>query len=555
MSAIVAMLARAHRFTKNVGSLRLRSESRAKRWALAAAIIVAFTLLKVAMRSAFGVTTGYPLYPLATVANTWIGGFDIGAVTAVATAFAAKLLFEPGSSIHFVDRSECVRWITFMAQDLLMAAIVEALHRARSAASEARVAAEHLLAREQAARREAEEANRLKDEFLATMSHELRTPLTAILGWASIVRKSPSPSIVERAMSTIERNARTQARLIDDILDVSRIIRGRLRLEVGHVSVESLLREAVNAVAPAADAKGVRIDAPDATGAGDIVADPNRLQQVVWNLLSNAVKFTPPGGRVELSVQRDRERLTMCVRDTGEGIPAEFLPYVFERFRQFDGSTTRSHAGLGLGLAIVRHLVELHGGSVFATSDGPGRGATFLVRLPLRAHWPPEPLGPPPSLANSLASVPALASASLEGLRVVAVDDEQDARDLLGNLLRDAGADVRVAASADEGLRAVVDHAPHVLVSDIGMPDEDGYALLRRVRALPLAKGGSVPAVALTAYVRHDDVARAIAAGFARHVAKPVEARKLLEAVALLGHGLESGPSSEASRREAAAVR
>jgi signal transduction histidine kinase len=298
-----------------------------------------------------------------------------------------------------------VQWLLFLTQELVMAAIVATLRRARIRASSARVATEVLLEREQVARKEAENANRLKDEFLATMSHELRTPLNAILGWATMIRKAPAPAVVERAAATIERNARAQARLVDDILDVSRIIRGRLRLRFESVNVESLLREAINAVTPAAESKGVRIEGSDARAAGEIVGDPDRLAQVAWNLLSNAVKFTPSGGRVEIGVQRDERTVCIQVCDTGEGIDPDFLPFVFDRFRQFDRSPAHHQGGLGLGLAIVRHLVELHGGSVFAASEGRGKGATFTVRLPLGAVVR-EPQEPSASRASGDSALP-----------------------------------------------------------------------------------------------------------------------------------------------------
>jgi PAS domain S-box-containing protein len=383
--------------------------------------------------------------------------------------------------------------------------------------------------------REAQEANRLKDEFLATVSHELRTPLTAILGWAHLLRGGGlGGEAAVKALETIERNARSQSQLIDDLLDVSRIVTGKLRLEIMPVDPHTFIDAAVESVRPAAEAKGVRLEKVTDTGAETVMGDPARLQQVVWNLLMNAVKFTPRGGRVQIRLERVNSQVEIAVADTGAGIDPEFLPHVFERFRQADQKTTRQHGGLGLGLAIVRHLVELHGGSVRADSGGEGAGATFTVALPVAPIHRREEAG---ARAHPAArdTLPAHECPErLDGLRVLVVDDEADARELLAEGLGQCGAQVTAASSAREALEAMAGEKFDALVSDIGMPGEDGYELIRRVRALPADRGGRTPAVALTAYARTEDRLRAMRAGFEMHVAKPVELTELIVVIANL---------------------
>ncbi|MFL6256224.1 MAG: PAS domain-containing protein [Pyrinomonadaceae bacterium] len=403
----------------------------------------------------------------------------------------------------------------------------------RKRAEEARLE----LAREQAARAEAEAANRLKDEFLATLSHELRTPLTAILGWAKLLADGQiNESRTADAFAAIYRNARMQAQLVDDLLDVSRVITGQLRIETVPVNLGEVVEAAAAVVRPAAAAKGVglnvSIDAEDLTADGD----PARLQQVVWNLLSNAVKFTPAGGRVEARVGRAGSQMLVAVSDTGQGIAPEFLPHVFERFRQADMGTTRRHGGLGLGLAIVRQLVELHGGTVEASSEGAGRGATFTVRLPLRAvsDTGQTPAGAAESARIGGAFDVTAAPPTLEGVKVLVVDDEPDARRLLTEVLARRGALVQSASSAVEALEMLQAWRPHVLLSDIGMPEGDGYELIRRVRELPEELGGHTPAVALTAYAGPAHRARALSEGYQLHAAKPVEPAELTAVVASL---------------------
>jgi CheY-like chemotaxis protein/two-component sensor histidine kinase len=391
--------------------------------------------------------------------------------------------------------------------------------------------------REQAARAEAEAANRLKDEFLATLSHELRTPLTAILGWAKLLADGQiTEGKAADAFAAIYRNARSQAQLIDDLLDVSRVITGKLRIEVITVNLAAVVQAAASVVRPAAEAKRVGLNVHVEAGAATIDGDPARLQQVVWNLLSNAVKFTPSGGRVEVRVRRAGSQTEVAVSDTGQGIEPEFLPHVFERFRQADMGTTRRHGGLGLGLAIVRHLVELHDGTVTAESGGQGRGSTFKVRLPVRAvrgAGQPAACAEQPARTGGGFEAPA-ATPTLEGVKVLVVDDEADARRLLTEVLSSRGAEVLTAASADAALELLQTWRPHVLLSDIGMPDGDGYELIQRVRGLPEGRGGRTPAAALTAYAGPGDRERALSSGFQLHVAKPVEPAELTAAVASL---------------------
>ncbi len=386
---------------------------------------------------------------------------------------------------------------------------------------------------EQAARQEAEEASRLRDEFLATVSHELRTPLTAILGWVQMLRVGGlPPEKRDRALETVERNARAQAQLIEDLLDVSGILAGKLRLSVHPVNVQTVVEAALETVRPAAQAKDIRLQAM-LTSDGMVMGDAHRLQQVVWNLLSNAVKFTPRGGRVQVIVERQESSVEILVADNGRGIVAEFQPHVFERFRQADGATTRAHGGLGLGLSIVRQLVELHGGTVSVYSEGEGHGASFTVRLPMAVAMRRETT-PSPALQQSTSAQGVACPPELHGLHVLVVDDEPDTREMLRAMLEQCGVRVRVAGSAAEAFERFVEERPDLLLSDIGMPGEDGYALVEKVRACAARDGGDVPAVALTAYARTEDRTRALLAGFSNHVAKPVEPLELLAVIASL---------------------
>ncbi len=390
-----------------------------------------------------------------------------------------------------------------------------------------------LVARLQEERRRAEEANRAKDEFLATVSHELRTPLTSILGWTQMLKTGRLAEEKRvRALETIERNARAQTQLVEDLLDVSRIISAKLRLATRTLELDRVVEAAVEGARPTAEARGIQLSAHLGTVPAPLVGDPDRLQQVVWNLLSNSMKFTPRGGRVSVHLLRQDGHLVLSVVDTGQGIRPDFLPHLFERFRQADASTTRTHGGLGLGLAIVRHLVELHGGTVEAWSEGEGRGASFRVRLPERSS--------PPHAVEAVASTPSRARvdvalpARLDGLHVLVVDDEADTRELLTTMLEGCAARVSAASSALEGLALLQVGGVDLLVSDVSMPGVDGYELIRRIRALPPEQGGQVPAVALTAYARGEDRTRSLLAGFQMHVPKPVEPAELVVVLASL---------------------
>ena len=395
---------------------------------------------------------------------------------------------------------------------------------------------EQLLLREQAARAEAEAANRAKDEFLATVSHELRTPLNAILGWARMLRTTRlNEATIARALETIERNAKAQAQLIEDLLDVSRIISGKLRLDVRSVDVVTLIEAAMDSVRPAADAKGIQLQAVLDPRAGPVSGDPDRLQQVVWNLLSNAIKFTLKEGRVQVRLERINSHIEITVSDTGKGINPDFLPFVFDRFRQADGTITRAYGGLGLGLAIVRHLVELHGGSVHAYSAGEGHGATFTVRLPVMIvrdldRFPSEAKERRHPTAGYEA--PFECPPELKGLRVLLVDDDADVPQLLTEVLSQCGAEVTAVTSAAEAIDMFQRMKPDILVSDIEMPGEDGYSLIRKVRAMEAESGGRIPYIALTAHARIQDRLRALSAGFDAHVAKPVEPAELVTVIA-----------------------
>ena len=386
-----------------------------------------------------------------------------------------------------------------------------------------------LLLRAERARSEAEAANRIKDEFLATLSHELRTPLTSLLGWSSVLREAKrDEKVLNQGLEAIDRNARVQAQLIDDLLDVSRIVSGKLNLDVRPLDISSITRAAINVVRPAADAKGIKLDYWAQPGLGAISADSARLQQIIWNLLSNAVKFTPHGGKISVCLEQDGSNARITIKDTGQGIDPEFLPRVFDRFRQADSSTTRSFGGLGLGLAIVRHLVELHGGTVSAYSDGVNKGATFSATFPLL-----EERVEPIAVSHSNEVNP-FDVHSLDGLRVLLVDDELEARQIISTVITRTGAEVKACTSASEALAKLVEWRPDVILSDIAMPDEDGYSFINKVRSLPREKGGDTPAAALTAYARDVDRRQALAAGYQMHIAKPIGAGQLVSMIARL---------------------
>jgi signal transduction histidine kinase/ActR/RegA family two-component response regulator len=382
-----------------------------------------------------------------------------------------------------------------------------------------------LYEKEQRARTEAEAANRSKDEFLATLSHELRTPLTAVLGWARMLRSGRlEPGTHERAIDVIERNAQAQVQLIEDLLDVSRIITGKMRLDVRPVNLPVVVEAAMDSVRPAAESKGVRLTHVLDPKAGPVAGDPDRLQQIVWNLALNAIKFTDRGGRVQVNVQRVSSQVEIVVSDTGRGIAADVLPHIFERFHQADSTTTRAHRGLGIGLALVRHLVELHGGTVHAESPGENQGAVFTVRLPIMAHTDAAAAAEhrhPTAIGGRSEDI-----TSLEGLNLLVVDDEADALELFAAMLTQKGATVRSVNSAAAALRMLSEWMPDVLISDIGMPAEDGYVLIRKVRALEEASA-RIPAIAVTAYGSVEDRIRVLSAGFDAHVPKPLEPAEL----------------------------
>ncbi|MEB3281110.1 MAG: PAS domain S-box protein [Lyngbya sp.] len=393
-----------------------------------------------------------------------------------------------------------------------------------TARKQAELERDRLLKWEQAARAEAERANRIKDEFLAVLSHELRTPLNPIMGWTKMLQtRKFNPTQTAEALAVIERNVKLQTQLIDDLLDLAKILRGKLSLNTTSVALSAVIEAALETVKTAATAKSISLH-PILPDIGWVFGDAARLQQIIWNLLSNAIKFTPDGGRIDISLEKDGKQAKITVKDTGRGINPDFLPHIFESFRQENSSITRQHGGLGLGLAIVRQLVEAHGGTITAESRGVGLGATFTVRLPLinqAAEAEPTDFSSPPSL-------------DLTGIRVLAVDDDCDTRELLTVLLTQYGASVLTVASATEVLATLESFQPHVLVSDIGMPEVDGFTLLRQIRSLPPEKGGQTPAIALTAYAQVEDRRRALASGFQQHLTKPVDFEQLVEAVASL---------------------
>ncbi len=398
----------------------------------------------------------------------------------------------------------------------------------------ARLVAERdqLLASERAARSEAEHLSRMKDEFLATLSHELRTPLNAIQGWTQLLRKRKSkPEDIERGLETIERNARVQTQIVNDLLDMSRIISGKVHLEVQQLQLQDIVTYAIESVRQSAQAKDIRIQPVLDSRTAIVRGDPGRLQQVLWNLLSNAIKFTPKGGRIQVVLERVNSHAEICIEDTGIGIRADFLPYIFDRFRQADATTTRRFGGLGLGLSIVKNLVELHGGSVRVKSAGENQGSSFIVSLPI-SHVR--------STANALSKTEETSGGEAHGLelphldraRVLVVDDEPDGRELIARILDEGGAEVTCASTAHEALELLRRERFDVLLSDVGMPDMDGFQLIRKVRSLDEASARPLPAIAITAYARAEDRQRCLLSGFNLHLAKPIEASELIASIA-----------------------
>ena len=457
---------------------------------------------------------------------TYLAGASTAGVTARlvhSVGFYAVLATLPIIAIIYFT------YLTYLKNIEHSEAHVEELSRYLRELKRSEAEREKILLREQAARAEAEAANRLKDEFLSTLSHELRTPLTSIIGWTNLIRAGQVRGEVQaQALETIERNAKIQSRLIDDLLDLSRIISGKLLLETREVNLDTVVSNSIEVVRPAANAKSIQLTYECEPGGKAISGDSARLQQVAWNLLSNAVKFTPEGGGVRVRLAREGARVKFSVSDTGRGIPSEFLPHVFDRFRQADSATTRAYGGLGLGLAIVRHLAELHGGTVQAESAGEDQGSTFSVTFPLTQTTAPCVCQTDESMESALRLN---RSERLTGVRVLVVDDEQDTRSLISTVIAQSGAEVTACASAGEALEKLKTWRPHILMSDIGMPGEDGYALIKQVRALPPKRGGRTPAAALTAYARDEDRGRALAAGYQLHLAKPFNPKELLAAV------------------------
>lgn len=452
---------------------------------------------------------------------------------------AAVLVGEPEEPARLLLRELLPLFGALFRSEALAARSDVESKMARQAASQAALLASKLAVTRgelQHALNVAETASRARDEFLATVSHELRTPLTSIIGWIQLLRLDPDHASLTEGLDTIDRNARAQSRLIEDILDFSRINAGKLRLNVQPINLADVIDAASQIVRPAADAKGVRMDRVLDSEAGHVSGDPDRLQQVIWNLLSNAVKFTPRGGKVQVRLERINSHAEITVSDTGEGISPRFLPYVFDRFSQADSSSTRAHTGLGLGLGIVRHLVELHGGTVQAFSPGEGQGATFAVRVPLLVahHFPGEEIVGPAELPAALP--PEQGFGDLTGVNVLVVEDNDDSRKLLQTILTRSGAIVKVAESAPAALRILAGEWPDIVISDIEMPGEDGYSLIRKIR-LQEPPSRHLPAIALTAYTRSVDRVRALAAGFQTHMSKPVEPAELVAAVKSLAAG------------------
>jgi signal transduction histidine kinase/ActR/RegA family two-component response regulator len=469
---------------------------------------------------------------IAMIASSWFLGFGPGMVLAVILELTLDYFTRP----QFAFKSA----IIIFNRMVLFTSVVWFASWRRSAEQKLREQRELLqaaLESEQRARRQAEAADRLKDEFLATVSHELRTPLSAILGWAAMLNMEALDEKTTRvALTTIERNAKAQAEIISDILDVSSIMTGKLRIEARAVELAAIVRAAVDTLQLAAKAKGLSLSVSLDDDACLVAGDPDRLQQIVWNLVSNAIKFTPKGGAAKVHLERVNSNLELTVSDNGIGISEEFLPHVFERFRQADSSSTRAHGGLGLGLAIVRNLVELHGGTVSAKSSGLGQGAKFIVQLPVATVPQIEQSD---IKFQSIETVGALETdgkrPDLAGLRVLLVDDEPDTLEILRMILSQFGANVRGVGSTNDAMNAFLEWKPDVLVSDLGMPEEDGYTLIERVRALKPEQGCDIPAAALTAHVREEDRVLALAAGYQIHIKKPVDPAKLALAVADLG--------------------
>ena len=513
-----------------------RSVTRAalRAYGIAAVTVAASLLVRLPLQPILGTQYAYVLFYPAVFAAAWIAGLRGGLAAGVLSAVCARYFFlQPADGFFLARIEDRLAEVIFIASCVMVAYMSEQRRRAITRAAARDAERNDLLRHAEHARLAAEEANRLKDEFLMTLSHELRTPLNAIWGWARVLRGGRlDEARRERAVEVIERNARVQFHLIEDLLDVSRIVTGKLRLAVQRLDPAAVVTAAVESIRPAADAKGLHLEVDVDPSTGAMTGDPDRLQQVIWNLASNAVKFTPAGGRVRVGVRRVDHHVEISVSDTGAGIEPTMLSVIFERFRQVESGTTRSFSGLGLGLAIARSLVEAHGGTIEAFSEGLGKGARFRVTLPTVAHVPDQP--PPVAVAGGKADPTHLAGGRrLDDARVLVVDDDPDARGLIETLLGEAGAIVRCEKTAADGFEAVTNFNPSVLVFDIELPGEDGYSLIRRVRDSQDGRP-RIPAIALTAYARPEDRARALQAGFDGYLTKPVEPTSLTSLVGSL---------------------
>jgi signal transduction histidine kinase/CheY-like chemotaxis protein len=532
---------------------RLSAGAWLRRYGVAVAAVLAAALIKALLLPVFDAPTG--LFYLAVATAAWYGGLMPGLFAALLSLAVSDWWFGfdlfPLGQLGF---EAAMRIALFVVVSTVLSLFCEALHRSRRRAEaaareslelerrrrETEAAAalaqqraleerERLLATTREALLDAEQAARLKDEFLATVSHELRNPLNAIVGWAHVLQNARAMTEAEqrRALESIVRSAKTQARLVDDLLDVARVVSGKLRLNVDVVNLHQVVEAAIGAAAPQAERKGVRLqsllEAKD-----PVLGDAARLQQVVFNLLDNAIKFTPAGGRVQIVTRRPNSHVELTVTDTGEGIAADFLPHIFDLFRQADAGSRRRHGGLGLGLAIARQLIEQHGGSLTASSPGPDQGSRFTITLPVALLGAPSD-GPAPG--EEPCAIPGV---DLKGVVVLVLEDDRDTRELIASILGDCGAEVVLTATVGEAIDRVAAAVPDVILSDIEMPGENGYDFIRRLRALPAEQGGGVPAAALTAYARGEDRRRALAAGFQLHAAKPIEPAELVTIVSNL---------------------
>ena len=518
------------------------------RFATAVAVVALAAAVEVACQPVLANAEPFTLFYAAVMVAAYLGGLWPGLLATLLSATAVHVLWLGSDYFHTLSHPEAeISTGLFLIVASFISILCETLHAARRRAEDALDAAareaarrssseqraqeerDQLLASERAARGEAERASRMKDEFLSTLSHELRTPLNAVLGWAQILRSGDfDEDESARGLEVIERNALVQAQLIEDLLDMSRIVSGKIRFDLKQLELADIVDAAVQSVSLAADEKAISLEVFLDEGEYPVKGDSARLQQVVYNLLTNAIKFTPRGGRVEVELTRFNREAEFTVRDSGQGIKPDFLDYVFDRFRQADASTTRKYGGMGLGLAIVRQLVELHGGSVSAHSEGEGHGATFTVRLPLSS----DELDTDARTMEPVSAAEGVSHSDLRGLKILVVDDEADARELVRVLLRECEATIIAAASFAEAIERFEREQPDVLISDISMPEHDGYELLERLRTSGGRRGATIPAIALTAFAREEDRQRSLDTGFQAHVVKPVQAAELITVVA-----------------------